>query len=1629
MKSALEKKQQLIDRLAERTLELAAADAGEAAVVVEDFARQCYEDLSLEDLRRLEDLHSAEAGNICRAVLHLFDLGRHRQTGKLRLRIFNPEPETDGWSADRTVIQFATDDMPFLVDSVTGEINRRDLAIHMALHPQITIRRDAAGSLSEIVRRGLEGEGISDDAFMHIEVDRQTSPAVLLDLETALRKVLADVRTAVEDYQPMQDAAARVLEELEASPLPLAEDEINEIRAFMRWVYEDHFTFLGYLEYRLEVIEGAEYLRPLPETGLGLLRRLSLGERATSDRPLTAEAVSFLHGDRLVAISKTLSKATVHRNVHMDLISIKHFDDQGHLAGEHRFLGLFTSMAYSIGASEIPLVRRKVARVINRTRFPPVSHKAKTLRHIVETYPRDELFQISVDDLYRFALRTLELQLRPRLALLVRHDEEGRFVSCLVYVPRERHSTQLRVRIQRILERVFDGEVTDYYTRISDQPLALVQCIVKTQPGEPGRVDVAAIEAELEEVVRSWDDRLKEILGAAGGQEAALQTWRRYREAFPSGYQESFPAREGARDIPIIDEVLATGQLGMRLYRRRGAALTRYHFRTFEQALPAPLSKFLPTLENMGFQVRTESPFEVRPADSPNPVWVRDFELVGEGLEVDPEAVRDRFEDAFSSIWAGEAENDSFNRLVLRAGFTWRQVVVFRAYYKYLRQIGVNFSLHYVAQTLARHTDVARSLIELFEAHFDPARQVDLEPGRDGADGADAGARADAIAQRVIRALDGVTRLDEDRILWRFLNLVESTVRTNFFQTSGEAPGRPKSYLSLKLDGSRVRDLPSPQPMAEIFVYSPRVEAVHLRGGKVARGGIRWSDRREDFRTEILGLLKSQMVKNAVIVPVGAKGGFVVKKPPASGDREAMLEEGIACYKTMIKALLELTDNRRGDEIVPPANVVRRDGDDPYLVVAADKGTATFSDIANDIAIAHGFWLGDAFASGGSVGYDHKKMGITARGAWESVKRHFREMGRDIQNEPFTAVGVGDMAGDVFGNGMLLSQHTRLVAAFNHLHIFVDPDPDPAIAYAERRRLFELPRSSWKDYDAELLSPGGAIFDRGAKSITVSPEIQTSLGLSADTLPPDDLLRSILRSKVDLLWFGGIGTFVKSSRETNADVGDYSNDEVRIDAAALGCQVIGEGANLGVTQSGRIEFALRGGRVNTDFIDNSGGVDCSDHEVNIKIVLDAAVASGELDGAERNQLLGEMSDEVAELVLLDNYHQTQAISINQARKASLIDEHARLMRALERANLLDRRLEGLPDEATLNERREGNRGLTRPEIAVLLAYSKIYLLGELIDSGLPDEPMVVEDLVRYFPQPMQQRFRAAIENHRLRREIIATHVTNSLINRVGPNFVIQLTEETGARVSDVARAYTAARDVFDMRSVWEDIEALDNRMPAEQQNKMWLASIELVGRATRWFLRYGGRPLDISACVAELETDIVVVAAQLEDLLASRAKARVRRRRRRLIEQGASHELATRLASMDILPSACAVARCASESGEPVDRVGRVYFAIGERFGFDRLRFAATRLRGESPWQQAAVRATVEDLLGHQVKLAHQMVGLPGKVKAVISTWSQERASAVQRLDRLLEDFETQPADLAMLTVAERELRRLVSEV
>jgi len=1289
----------------------------------------------------------------------------------------------------------------------------------------------------------------------------------------------------------------------------------------------------------------------------------------------------------------------------------------------------------------VPLLERKIQRVMERAGFPPMGHDAKALLHILETFPRDELFQMTEEELYQTALGVLQLHERQRLALFVRQDTAERFVSCLVYVPRDRYNTDLRKRMQRILEATFQGSLSAIYTQVADSPLARAHFIIRTSPGRIPDYDVQELERRLTEASLSWADRLQQALVERHGEEDGLALLERYGEAFPTGYQEHYEPETAVADIGELETLRAGRDLRLDLYRPAEDSVHELRFKIFHTGLVRPLTDVLPMLENMGLKVVSEVPYQVVPEATREELWIRDLRLVAElEEEVDLEAIRESFQETFGRVWRGEEESDAFNRLVLATGLEGRQVVALRAYARYLRQVGITFSQSYMAATLARNPNVTRLLVALFEARFNPESPSPTE-GEDEAtltradpasrsDRERRTARCDELVAEIRSALHQVKAADEDRILRRFRNLIESTLRTNYFQQRPD--GSPRPYLSFKLDSQRLNALPRPRPAMEIFVYSPRTEAVHLRGGRVARGGIRWSDRREDFRAEVLGLMKAQMVKNAVIVPVGAKGGFIVKRPP-SGRSEDLQREAVECYKTMIRGLLDVTDNLEGETVMPPPRVVRWDDDDPYLVVAADKGTATFSDLANEVAAEYRFWLGDAFASGGSAGYDHKKMGITAKGAWESVQRHFREMGRDIQNEPFTAVGVGDMSGDVFGNGMLLSRHTRLIGAFNHRHVFVDPEPDPETGWAERERLFRLPRSSWTDYRQEALSPGGGVFERSAKSIRISPEIQSRLGLDKKNVPPNELIRALLRAEADLLFFGGIGTFVKATDESHGDTGDRQNDEVRIDAGELRCRVVGEGANLGLTQAARIEYALGGGRINTDFIDNSGGVDCSDHEVNIKILLREPLARGRMSLEERNELLDRMTDEVAALVLRDNYLQAQAISVTEAQGLEVLDQQEALIRELERKRNLDRRLEGLPDDENLERRRSEDRGLTRPEIAVLLAYAKIQLYEHLLASDLPEDPQLVEDLERYFPRPLQESFRAELEEHRLRREIIATYVTNSMVNRVGPTFITRMAAESSLEPTDIARAYTITRDIFRLRETWDEIEKLNHDVKADLQIQMIREVGRLVERGTLWFLHRGDHPLQISREVTRFEPAVTRLAESLEDLLLARDRDKLRGRAERYVRRGVPTELAHRVARLEFLGSTLEIAEIARGYDTDVATAGRIYFRVGARFGLEWMRVAAKPLAGEGPWAKGAVDALTEDLFRHQGDLTRGVLaslsdrnGGDRAAEGALRRWLAEHRGAVTRLDELLSQLRSASSpDLAMFMVVDHHLRLL----
>ncbi len=1584
--------------------------------VAETFVRQFYANVPPEDIL------DRDSDALYGAALAFVNFGRVRPPGEAKIRVYNPRFEEYGWQVGHTVVEIITDDMPFLVDSVTAELNRQGLTVHLVIHPIFRVRRDRNGNLIEFLDRDAGPNGAALESFMHFEVDEHTSPEFLREVERGIERVLRDVRAAVEDWPRMREKARGLLAAMEKTPPDLPEDEVRETREFLRWMEDDHFTFIGYREYRFSGTGARARMNVVSGSGLGILRSDDVlvfrGRRNLASLPPDVRA--FLREPKLLNVTKANLRSTVHRATHLDVVSFKKFDPDGTVTGEVLFLGLFTSTAYSRTPRDIPFLRRKIATILERSGFPPNSHDRKALQHILETYPRDELFQISDDDLFDISMGILHLQERQRFALFVRKDSIGRFVSCLVYVPRERFSTDLRLRMQDILARAFNGRVSAYYPELGhDAPLARVHFIVATDSRKIPDVQIEEIEAQLVEAGRTWSDKLREVLVEGKGEEQGLRLFRRYENAFASAYQEQANAHIALIDIERIEETLETGRLGMNLYRPIEATDDEVRFKIYHAREPVPLSDILPMLENMGLKVISEIPHVVEPAGT-DPVSIHDFGAVrADGRPIDIAGIREAFQEAFGHVWNGDMENDGFNRLVVFAEMRWRDVVLIRALCKYLRQARITFSQTYMEQTLANNPAIARMIAELFRARFDPA----LDGGREE--------REAAIVAKIEAALEDVSNLDEDRILRRFVNVVQSMLRTNFFQTA--ADGGPKPYLSFKLDSHKLDELPEPRPLYEIFVYSPRVEAIHLRGGKVARGGIRWSDRREDFRTEVLGLVKAQMVKNAVIVPVGSKGGFVVKRPPSTGGREALLAEGVECYKTMMRGLLDLTDNIRKGKVVPPPDVVRHDDDDPYLVVAADKGTATFSDIANSVSRdEYGFWLDDAFASGGSAGYDHKKMGITARGAWESVKRHFRELGKDIQKEDFTVIGIGDMSGDVFGNGMLLSRHIKLIAAFNHMHIFVDPDPDPARSWAERKRLFDTPRTTWADYDPSLISKGGGVFERRAKSIRLTPEIKRLCGLSKDKVAPAELIQALLKVEADLLWFGGIGTFVKAHDETHAEAGDRANDAVRVDARDLRVKVVGEGANLGITQRGRIEFALRGGRINTDAIDNSAGVDCSDHEVNIKILLGSVIAHGDMTMKQRDRLLQKMTDEVAELVLRDNYLQTERLSLTESQGVDLLDYHIRLMRRLERAGRLDREIEFLPDDETLEERQAEGIGLTRPELSVLLAYSKLALFDELLPSDLPDDPQMVEELVLYFPKPLRKKFRKEIERHSLRREIIATCVTNSVINRGGITFVWNMMENTGLPAAEIARAYSITREVFGLRDLWAGIEALDNKVPAAVQIAMMVDSHRLIDRATLWFLHHCRHPLDVARIVGDYTPAVARLAECLGEIIKDDDRELVDRRVADYVEEGVPEDLARRVAHLDLLVSGCDIASIARGAGAPVEDVGRIYFAVGARFGIDWLRNAAERLQPVEHWEKMAVAALIDDLFGHQRDLTTKVMDAAGDAKIagdIVDAWVEARAALVARTEDTLAEIRSAGApDLARLAVASRQFKSLIAD-
>ncbi|HWK76015.1 MAG TPA: NAD-glutamate dehydrogenase [Povalibacter sp.] len=1588
-------------------------------VAAENFIRHYYRGVAEEDLAQYS------SADLAAAALGQFRFAAVRRRGRPAVRVFNTDPGTDGWSSTHSIVEVVVDDMPFLVDSLGMVLNQAGLTIHLMVHPIISVRRDGAGRLVEL-GDGANGKGkFTVESWQHIEIDRIGDPARLKELERKLLSVIEDVRLAVIDWRPMRSRALAIAKEIESNPPPTPASEAREVGALLEWMEANHFTFLGYREYRLKRGRTEDVLEAIPGTGMGILRERP--GRRLEPTILAGEMRAHAREPDLLTITKANSISTVHRATYLDYVGIKTFDKAGRVTGEQRFLGLFTSSVYSRSPREIPLLRHKIERVISHFGLDPVSHDGKALMHVLETYPRDELFQARVADLTRIVRGIVNLYERHRVRVFMRLDGFGRFYSGMIFVPRDRYNTQVRNKIEALVRDRLHAVGIESQVQLSESALARVHMIVRLPQDDGPHIDVDALEQEIAEAIRTWDDRLREALILKHGELAGLELAERLTGAFPAAYEEDASTDMAVEDATQIDQVLRDGdRVSMRLVRGKDKAV---HFRLLRSASPIPLSRALPVLENLGFTVLSERPYRItppRPQDATRnrEIWLQDFEMLRrDGAIVDPAKLGERFTDAFLAVWSGRAENDGFNRLIVAADLTWRQAMVLRAYCRFVLQGGVAFSQAYMEQVMASNAAITATLSAIFEAQFDPARKP-----------AQSKAEITRLHKQLAKQLDAVTSPDEDRILRRFAGAIAATLRTNYFQTdvTAQNPSEPwKSYVSFKLDSRNIADLPQPRPAFEIFVYSPRVEGVHLRMGKVARGGIRWSDRREDFRTEVLGLMKAQNVKNTVIVPVGAKGGFVPKRLPVNASREDTQREGIECYRTFIRGLLDLTDNVVDGRIVPPPQVVRRDPDDAYLVVAADKGTATFSDTANRIAAEYNFWLGDAFASGGSAGYDHKKMGITARGAWECVKRHFRELGVDTQSQNFTAIGIGDMAGDVFGNGMLQSPHLRLLAAFNHQNIFLDPDPDAAASFAERQRLFALPRSSWEDYNRKLISKGGGIYPRSAKSLKISPQAQAMLGLERDTLTPQELIRAVLCMKVDLLWNGGIGTYVKASDESNAEVGDRANDGVRVNGKDLRCKVVGEGGNLGCSQRGRIEYALNGGRLNTDFVDNSGGVDCSDHEVNIKILLNSLPKRAGLTLAKRNKLLVDMTEQVASLVLRDNYLQSQALSMLEARSVKDLLEHVHTIRSLELSGLLDRGLEFLPTSEEIDERHKAGRGLTRPELAILLSYAKMALNTLLIDSDVPEDPYLARELERYFPAQMQKRFGKYLKQHQLRREIIATATTNSMVNRMGASFARRTQEDTGAKAATIVRAYAIAREAFDMRTTWSDIEALDAKVDANTQYEMMFETTRLLRFCTYWLIHRHPGELHIEQQVSRLSSELTKLDRALPRVLSGADLEVFQQQHAAYRAAKVPEALSKRMASLAALRSGPDLVDIAGQTGVPIEAVATIYFSVGTALSLDWIRKQIEALGVNGHWQAVARGTLRNNIYDLQRKLCLQVLGKSKKAPPAdaVDTWLNRKSTAIAHVRQTLNDMRSLPTmDFATLSVALQAVRAMAEE-
>ncbi|NDH09206.1 MAG: NAD-glutamate dehydrogenase [Gammaproteobacteria bacterium] len=1575
-----------------------------------EFSNQFFGTMSTDDLNlwTVADLYGAS--------LNFWSLIYKKNSDSTKVKIYNPDFEHYGWQSTHTIVEVMTKDMPFLVESLRLVFHRMGIVLHLAIHMGgIRLERNNQGEVVNVLSKNNQDSATYQiEAPMMFLIDRQTDAHILALIESEIAAVLNDNRLVVQDWMKMREEVVTSIEEMKHLPSSFDQEHVHESIEFLKWLENHHFTFLGICDYVLEKQGHELWIRPVPGTGFGILQdgRPEAHPINLSALPLDAQELAL--SKQVIILAKAEIRSRVHRDTFIDYIGVKRFNDKGEVIGEKRIFGLFTSAAYYTYIRDIPLLRLKVAHVLQASKLDPRSHAGRIFINILETMPRDDLIQASEDELVSLTQGIFNLQDRKRIRLFARTDIYNRFISCLVYVPKERYNTSLRIDMEDILSEMLPANSISFNTQFSESILARIHFMIHLNQGavRPTESLLKEIEKRLEQVCRTWSDDLQELLITNFGEEHGNTLSHRYLKAFSPSYTTHFDPRNALVDIKYLELLRQDQSLKMNIHRELDDNHGHYLLKLYHPNSTIPLSDVLPIIENMGLRAISERPFSLK-LNNGELYWINEFTITYPNHdEIDLDNLRENFLEAFLQVWHKKAENDGFNKLVLDAGMDWRSVMMLRAYAKYTKQMGMTYSQDYIETALLHNVDIARMLGTYFHTRFSPQfigdRALILTE----------------LRENLLQSLEQVSNLDEDRIIRQYIALIENTLRTNFYQL--DAQGQFKSYVSFKFNSKDIPGMPKPHPMFEVFVYSPRFEAIHLRSSKVARGGLRWSDRKEDFRTEVLGLMKAQQVKNAVIVPNGSKGGFVPKLLDGLQSRDEVLAEAVSCYQLFIRGLLDITDNYVGADIIRPIAVVPYDDVDPYLVVAADKGTATFSDYANAISKEYGFWLGDAFASGGSNGYDHKKMGITARGAWESVKRHFYYLGKDIQTTGFTVLGIGDMAGDVFGNGMLLSKHIRLLAAFNHQHIFLDPNPDEGISYQERQRMFDLPRSSWEDYDVSCISEGGGVYSRSAKYIPISSQIAERFNIKETRLEPNELIRVLLTSSVELLWSAGIGTFVKSSQETNLEVGDRSNDAIRVDANMLNCSVIGEGGNLGVTQKGRIEYALNGGRMYTDFIDNSGGVSCSDKEVNIKILLEDLVKNGDLTLKQRDLLLSQMTDEVAGLVLKENDAQTRALSLWASQALRHVDLYIRYMDKLEQSGKLDRKIEFLPNTQTLLERKQNSQSLTIPEIAVIFCYSKILLKESLLASKILDSAYFHDVVVEYFPSPLRKKYTDQIQDHQLKREIIATKISNLVINEMGPSFIYRLSDETGAPAASIVSAYLVAREIINLDENLVILKGLENQVSASHMVEIQMLFVRLLRRLTRSLLRSNRRRIDIGQTIKKYKPALETFSTSLQKVLPERYQQYYEKRVLEYIEQGLPKNYAGSLVSFYGMFAVLDIADIALAKDIDIKVAASAYFAIGDFLELEFVRMQIIVFVVENHWDSLAREALRDDLDAQQRLLVESVLmkkDTPEMFKKRLDDWGSKHKALIKRWQTLLGQLKAaNDLNFIMFFVAMREL-------